>query len=205
MSTVKVKWLGHACFEIEYDEYKLVLDPFDDVDGYEPVKTRAHEVFCSHQHHDHNYVDGVKLLRKRKSPFEVTLIPSYHDDACGNKRGSNNITVIKVDGLKLVHFGDLGCELDADTLEAVSHADCIMIPTGGTYTLDSKQASALCDKIEPKVIIPMHYKTADYGYEVLESIMDFTALRTNVVFVNNNTISITGDEDPFTAVLNYKK
>ena len=205
MSTVNVKWLGHACFEIEYDEYKLVLDPFNDVMGYNPVSTKAHEVFCSHQHYDHNFVEGVKLFRKRKSPFEVTLISSYHDEVGGNKRGSNNITVIGVNGLKLVHFGDLGCELDDDQLNTVSNADCIMIPTGGTYTLDSKQASVLCDKINPRVIIPMHYKTADYGFDVLENVMDFTALRTNVVFVNNNTISITGNEAPFTAVLNYIK
>ena len=204
MNSVNVTWLGHACFMLECDGYKLVIDPFDKVDGYTTVSTSANEVICSHRHFDHCYVDGVELIDKGASPFEVTILESYHDEVGGKKRGSNNISVIKVGNIKLVHFGDIGCELNNDQLEAVSNADCIMIPTGGTYTLDSKQASDLCDKINPRIIIPMHYKTADYGFDVLQNVTEFTALRQNVVFINNNSITVCGDEAPFCAVLTYK-
>lgn len=173
---MRVTWLGHACFLLEEDGYRIVTDPYTGVEGYPPLETEAHAVYCSHHHFDHDAVDCVKLLPARESPFQIREIQSFHDDQKGALRGTNTIRVFTAGGVSVVHLGDLGHALTAEQLAAIGPVDGVLVPVGGFYTVDARGAKAACDAIGPKWIIPMHYRHAPYGLPNVAGVEDFLAL-----------------------------
>ena len=108
--------------------------------------------------------------------FEITEVPSFHDDQGGALRGPNTIFVVTAGGEKLVHLGDLGHFPDDSQLAAISGADYLLIPVGGYYTIDASTAVRICQAAEPKRIIPMHYRTASSGYPELATVDEFLKL-----------------------------
>ena len=173
---MKLTWLGHACFLLEADGYRIVTDPYTGVPGYPSLSVSAHAVFCSHGHFDHNAVDRVTLLPHRDSPFTVREIASFHDDRGGTLRGGNTIRVFTADGISVAHLGDLGHPLSAEQLAAIGPVDAALVPVGGVYTVDARGAKAACDAIGPKWIVPMHYHHAPYGLPDIAGVEDFLAL-----------------------------
>ena len=172
---MKIKYHGHSCFSITSNNYTIVIDPFCGVNGFKDISLSANEVITSHNHRDHNYVEGVKLT-KADSPFVVKKISSYHDDVYGNKRGLNTITVLQAENKIIVHLGDLGHILDDATIEQIKNCDVLMIPVGGFFTIDSKQAIEIINLVKPKNVIPMHYADDDKDYDVLDTIDNFMNL-----------------------------
>lgn len=208
MPEIKLTWLGHSCFELECKDYKIVIDPYQKVRGYKDINISAHEVICSHEHFDHNYRDGVTILPEAKSPFTVDVIHSFHDDVGGHLRGTNDINIFsvgKTNKIKIVHMGDTGCELGEENLMKIGKADCVLIPVGGTYTLNANEANTLLNRIAPRVIIPMHYRNQSYGFGELQSIEEFTDLRDDVSYYESNSLIIDGKNKQGCVVLKYKK
>ena len=164
---MKLTWHGHACFQIEEDGWSVVCDPY--APGYVPglldLSAAADEVFCSHSHGDHNYVQGVTLSGNGERRFSVTAVDCWHDDAGGTLRGPNRIHIFDLpSGLRAVHLGDLGHLLTEEQVSAIGTPDVLMIPVGGFYTIDGKEAREIMDLLHPVVTIPMHYKT-EYNAE----------------------------------------
>ena len=116
---MKLTWLGHACFLLEEDGYRIVLDPYTGVAGYPPLHIQAHAVFCSHGHFDHHATDCVELLPERESPFTVREVETFHDDRGGALRGTNTVRIFTAGGLSVAHLGDLGHQLTAEQAAAV--------------------------------------------------------------------------------------
>lgn len=155
---MKLTWLGHACFLLEADGYRIVTDPYTGVPGYPSLSVSAHAVFCSHGHFDHNAVDCVTLLPHRDSPFTVREIASFHDDRGGTLRGGNTIRVFTADGISVAHLGDLGHPLSA-AVGRHCPVDAALVPVGGVYTLDAAGAKSVCDALKPR-LRPPHGTTA---------------------------------------------
>ena len=171
-------WLGHSCFLIESQGYRIVLDPYEpgSVPGYLPVSLEADQVLCSHSHRDHNGVDQVTLLQGASSPFQIETISTWHDDQQGALRGPNTIHILDDGQCRVAHLGDLGCELTAAQKEQLKGLTALLIPVGGFYTIDAAQAKALADELNPQVVIPMHYRGEGYGYDVIGPLDAFTSL-----------------------------
>lgn len=169
---MEIQYLGHSCFRIKGKEALVVIDPFNPSDlGLKLSKVSADMVLISHDHFDHNYLSGVEGTPQRKEPFVVsgpgeyeisgvaiTGVPTFHDDTGGSQRGKNTVYVINIDGLRVVFLGDLGHKLSDQQLEEINGTDILMIPVGGVVTLDGKQAVEVITQIDPKIVIPMHYK-----------------------------------------------
>ena len=164
---MKVKWLGHASFLITSDTgIKIITDPYepDERLKYGEIKESADIVTVSHEHGDHSNVSAVRgnpeAVRgtAKVKGIEFKGIPTYHDDAEGQQRGKNTIFCFEVDGVRVCHLGDLGHLLSDKQAAELGSVDILLIPVGGNYTIDAKVASRLCDKLKPKVIIPMHFK-----------------------------------------------
>ena len=119
---MRITWLGHACFLLEEDGYRIVTDPYTGVEGYPPLEAEAHAVYCSHHHFDHDAVDCVRLLPARESPFHVREIQAFHDDQKGALRGPNTIRVFTAGGVSVVHLGDLGHALSAEQVHSLPGA-----------------------------------------------------------------------------------
>lgn len=173
---MKLTWLGHACFLLEEQGYQLLLDPYTGVPGYPEGPLAAHQVLCSHDHHDHCARERVRLLPKRESPFQVRTVETCHDDQGGALRGKNTVHVLTAGGVSVAHMGDLGHPLTAEQLAAMGHVDGILIPVGGYYTVDAAGAKAVCDAVKPGWVIPMHYHHPPYGLDVVAGVEDFLAL-----------------------------
>ncbi len=176
---VKLNWLGHACFKITADNYIIIIDPYEpgSVPGLKPLKEQADLVLCTHGHHDHCAESEIGKIPGRENPFKISCIDTFHDEVQGAKRGTNKIYIIEGLGLKLVHMGDIGCELPPGQADLLKGADVLMIPVGGFFTIDAAQASAMADQIGARVTIPMHFRGEGFGYDVIGPVSAFTALR----------------------------
>jgi L-ascorbate metabolism protein UlaG (beta-lactamase superfamily) len=172
---MKIKWLGHSSFVITSDTgTRIITDPYEVGGGvnYGPIKESADIVTVSHDHADHNNVAAVQgsptVVRgvAEVKGIKFKGIPTYHDDAGGGKRGRNTILCFEVDGMRVCHLGDLGHQLSDSQLAELGKVDVLLIPVGGFYTIDAKVATQLGDRLKPKVIVPMHYKTAKCDYPI---------------------------------------
>jgi len=169
---MKISWAGQSCFKIvipkkKNDPVTLVIDPFEEKIGKKLPSLSADILLTTHSHHDHNNLKGVKgdyFLINNPGEYEVkkihvTGIPSYHDDSEGKEKGENTIYIIDAQGMRLCHLGDLGQkELTDKQVEEIGNVDILMIPVGGNYTISAHEAQNIISQIEPKIIIPMHYK-----------------------------------------------
>jgi L-ascorbate metabolism protein UlaG (beta-lactamase superfamily) len=165
-----ITYLGHSCFKIQdktgTDGVTLVTDPYCKEIGLKVPNIEADIVTVSHQHEDHNNVSAL-----RGEPFLIDCAGEYDfkgilvegiDSVHGGEEAaaiSNIIYRIEVDDISVVHLGDLGQPLDSGQLEKLAGTDILMIPVGGRYTLDAKKAVEVISQIEPRIIIPMHYKS----------------------------------------------
>ena len=179
---MKIRWFGHACFLFESkDGTKIVTDPFDGSVGYKVPKIEADILTVSHDHYDHNYVEGVQgdpQIIRSEGEFEVCGIKikgvsAFHDEVKGEKRGSIIIYVFEIDGLKICHLSDLGHLLSKAQIEEIGKVDVLLTPVGGTFTIDAEGAVAVVEQLSPKLVIPMHYKTPAVSMPI-DPVDDFT-------------------------------
>jgi len=162
-----ITWYGHACFRLRDKGATVVTDPYDQSIGYTLPKVRADIVTVSHDHADHNYVSGIKSVPKVvDGPGEyeikgvfITGIATFHDRKKGTQRGRNTVFLFEFDGLTICHLGDLGHVPTQAQVEALSDVDILLVPVGGVSTLGAPQAAEVISLLEPKIVIPMHYKT----------------------------------------------
>ncbi len=167
-----ITWHGQSFFEIqtkdrEGNEIKLAIDPFDEDLGLRVPKIRADILLISHLHHDHSNkkaITGTPFVVEEPGEYElkgisIKGIPAFHDNSEGKERGMVTIYKMEVEDVKICHLSDLGQkELNENQLEELGEVDILMLPVGGTYTIGPKEAATLISQIEPKIVIPMHYK-----------------------------------------------
>lgn len=193
---MKLTWYGHACFLVETAEGSAVFDPYapGSVPGLTLPPLTADAVVCSHGHRDHGYAAGV-TLSGREPGFTLRAIPCWHDDRRGALRGENRISVLEAEGLRLVHLGDLGHALSAEQLAAIGRPDVLLIPVGGHYTIGPAEAEALARALAPRLTIPMHYRGAGFGYDVIGPVEDFTRRFEHVTRWPSNVLDPAEAED----------
>lgn len=180
---MNIQYYGHSCFKISVkpagrgqEEINLFIDPFDKSIGLRPPQGQADVVLVSHNHPDHNNTEALK-----GNPCIVDLpgeysirginiigIPSFHDMVGGKERGSNTIYVIDSEDIRICHLGDLGTDLTERQLEKIGSIQILMIPIGGKYTIDYKKAIEIIKKIEPNMVIPMHFKLKDSISDIVD-------------------------------------
>lgn len=164
-----IEYNGHACFTIKTSLGIIVTDPFGEDIPYPIKELSADIVTISHDHFDHNAVKRVKgnpYIVKDVGEYihkgiKIKGIKAAHDKTKGTQRGKVNIFTIEAEGIKLCHLGDLGELLSGAQLRDLESVDILLIPVGGFYTIEPDEAKATIKSINPKVAIPMHYKT-DY-------------------------------------------
>lgn len=172
---MKLKWLGHSCFELTLPGGVLVTDPYDESVGYPPLSVRADAVLSSHDHFDHNHfaaVTGDPAILNTPGTFEacgakITATPSFHDDAKGAKRGTNLIFTVEAEGMRVAHLGDLGHLPETDEQKAaLSNLDVMLIPIGGFFTIDTPAAVQIIETFKPRAAIAMHFHNRYCGFPV---------------------------------------
>lgn len=196
---VKIQWLGHSCFRLEYRGSSLVSDPYADgsVPGLAPLRVSADAVFCSHGHGDHNAAGCVRLSgRPLAEDVSVEEYDIPHDHHGGAKRGMNKIRRFTFGSLRVVHMGDTGRMPEEPILAALRGCDALLLPVGGYYTVDAEEAYRIVEKIHPRVIVPMHYRGEGFGYDVISTLDAFTALcpAQDVHYLETDTFALTAEK-----------
>jgi len=166
-----IQYYGHSCFKITtkpagrgQQEVTIFIDPFDKSIGLRPPQGQADLVLVSHDHPDHNNVSALKgepaiiNIPGEYSVRGVNIIGLASEHGKTEKPVTNTIYVLESEDLKICHLGDLGKDFSEKQLEEIDGIDILMVPVGGNHTLDAKAAVELVKKIEPRIIIPMHYK-----------------------------------------------
>ncbi|OGN98622.1 MAG: lactamase [Chloroflexi bacterium RBG_13_51_52] len=197
-----ITWLGHSCFRIRGSQAIIITDPFPPGLGYTLGKQTADIVTVSHPHPSHSYDEGVSgQHRLVKGPGEYEIsgvlmlgIRTYHDSIKGQAKGKNTAYLMEVDGVAICHLGDIGHILSDEQVEELGNVDILMVPVGGVSTINASMAAGIIRKLEPKVVLPMHYKDAkskrdlepvenflkEMGQTQLEPRPKFTVSRTNL-------------------------
>ncbi|MBQ7879612.1 MAG: MBL fold metallo-hydrolase [Clostridia bacterium] len=198
---MKIEYLGHSCFALTNAQgVKIVTDPYTGV-GYELSKNLHADILTvSHDHFDHNHtaaVGAVKAvcaapIRQTVMGVEIEGVSTYHDDKQGALRGKNVAFIIKTDGLRVCHMGDLGEPYTEALAEKIGKVDVLLIPVGGTYTIDAAQAKVFVEKLAPRFAIPMHYRPQDGTIDITDA-KPFLNGYTHVIYPtkkNETTVNI---------------
>jgi len=214
-----IYWYGQACFKLKGKNASVVIDPFDpDFTGLKlPKELSADVVLSTHEHKDHSNVEAVTnpaggkpMIFKQAGEYEVsgvviTGISSFHDNSNGSERGANIIFHIMFDGLNLVHLGDLGQgKLTEEQIAQIGQTDIVLLPVGSIFTIDAKDSLEIVSQLEPKIIIPMHYKIDGLKFE-LEGVDNFLKEMGAEGVIPQPKLSITKEklpEEPMVVVLN---
>ena len=172
---MQISRLGHSCFKIQDNEVTLIIDPYGEETGLKLSKLSAEIVLISHDHPDHANLEAIRgnpFVINRPGEYEtknffIYAIPSYHDNQQGKERGENLIFLIEVDGIRIAHLGDFGQQtLTEEQLKKLEGVDILLIPIGGHFTIDAKEAAEIISEIEPRLVIPMHYQEPGLKYNL---------------------------------------
>jgi L-ascorbate metabolism protein UlaG (beta-lactamase superfamily) len=190
---MRVEWYGQSAFHLTGSSATVAIDPFADVSAmtergiqfdYPPIDgVQAQLLLVTHEHSDHNGVEVIggdpAILRstagRLQSPLgEITAIASEHDEQAGTARGPNTIFVFDLDGVRVCHFGDFGqSELRDEQATAIAAVDLLFLPVGGGPTIGAEQAQAIVERLSPRWVVPMHYRTPRIGFlETADAFLD---------------------------------
>ncbi len=172
---MKLQYLGHSCFRIISEMgTTVVTDPYkSSMVGFEMANVRCDVVTVSHHHADHDCTDNIagnppivdEQISCAADDIAVQSFATFHDAERGAKRGANLVFAFVVDGLRIVHMGDIGC-FDEEIARRIFACDVLMIPVGGTFTVDAQGAKQWVDSVQPKIVVPMHYRTAEHSFAI---------------------------------------
>ena len=209
---MKLEYFGHSFWKVSSAQAAVVIDPYDNIGYPLPKDLRADAVCVSHDHHDHNNVSLIKgnpeVLSKpgvyERQGFSAELISVFHDAELGTKRGRNNLIKLTMDGLQLVHCGDLGHLPGAGVLEKLGKPDLLLVPVGEIYTLALEDIRQLITALQPVLVFPMHYSTPALSFR-LGALEAFTRLYDNVIRYKSNRLEITSEllATPHTVILDW--
>jgi L-ascorbate metabolism protein UlaG (beta-lactamase superfamily) len=206
----KLTWYGQSCFLLETAAgTRIVMDPIPKGIGYElPQGLKADVVTISHEHPDHNnlgFVTGKpRVIRgltadkkgwarvdEKLKDVSIRSVGVYHDEKRGAARGLNTVFIFEVGGVRIAHLGDLGHVLNDDQLAAIGAVDVLLVPVGGTFTIDALKATRVIEQLRPRImVIPMHYKTDASTIKELEPLSLFLEGKSNVRRETAQTIAL---------------
>ena len=164
---MELVWLGHSCFRLRTDKSVILTDPFPDGVGLSMGVVQALAVTISHGHPSHSNsqgVDGEPMLLDGPGEYELSgiyvtgvMTPAGEGDPAGKR---NTAYLIEMENLRICHLGDVSTALATRQVEALSPVDVLLVPAGGGCTVTASQALEMVRRLEPRIVVPMHYKPA---------------------------------------------
>lgn len=210
---VNIRWFGHSMWKIWTDDVSIITDPFADIGYPLPQNECADIVLISHDHFDHN---NYKLIKGNpriiREPGEHSiqginflLLPVWHDDCRGRKRGVNHLMKFRLADLNFLHCGDLGHLPEEDVLVQLGKVDVIFLPVGGFFTIDAKTACQIVQKLSPRLIFPMHYSTPAIDFPI-DPVDNFLKIAGKYSKIDEHTFTISEADlkQKKIVVLNYE-
>jgi L-ascorbate metabolism protein UlaG (beta-lactamase superfamily) len=143
------------------------MDPFGPGLGYPAGRLEADVVTVSHDEPNHSALEAVAgspYVVRGPGEYElrgamITGVATPRRPGEGREVPRNTAYVVELDDVTICHLGDLGSPLTADQVAVVKDANVLLLPVGGHCTIDAPQAAEVVAQVEPKLVIPMHYRT----------------------------------------------
>ena len=204
----EIQYLGHAGFRIRGRDGVVVMDPGQPVCGYDVGKQTASIATISHHHNDHNHREALRPLKETLNVFDgpgeyevggilITGVRTFHDKKKGADLGRNVVFVAHIDDVAIAHLGDLGHELSASQVEEIGNVDVVLVPVGGHETINATEAAAVIAQLEPRIVIPMHYASADVTTEIaMETLERFLNEMSVKEYTREEKLSVTSSNLP---------
>ena len=167
---MNIHLLGHAAVALEDARGTLIIDPFESggfggAMAYPPISMRADWVVCTHEHLDHCAVHTLPGAPERVEqgcfgPFEIARVRAEHDEYGGRRRGGSvDLLEVRWGERRVVHLSDVGHSPRREQVERLRGADVLLVPAGGFFTIGAAQAREWAQRLAPRWVIPVHYKT----------------------------------------------
>lgn len=210
---INVKWFGHSMWKISNNDIAIIIDPFTDIGYAMPTAETADIILSSHDHFDHNnyaLIGGNPEIIKTEGKFNIAGIDihafhTFHDETNGSERGDNLLLRFNLDNKIFLHCGDIGHMISDGLCEEIGKVDVLLIPIGGHFTINAQTAKKIVDKLKPKIVFPMHYKTDVLDFPI-KPVEEYLKLIDDHHHFNSTQIELT--EDSFvskqTITLNYE-
>jgi L-ascorbate metabolism protein UlaG (beta-lactamase superfamily) len=172
-----ITWLGHSCFKIQDKETAVITDPYDKSIGFKMPRASADIVTMSHDHLGHhsagevNGANGDPFIISAPGEYEVKGVfvygmNFYHDKNEGKDKGKITAYKIEMEDISILHLGDIGHTLSEEQVSKIGNTDILLIPVGGESTINAKEAAEIINQLEPRIVIPMHYKVQGLKFDL---------------------------------------
>ncbi len=119
----------------------------------------------------------------------------------------NSIFIVEAGGLRLAHLSDIGHTLSEATLTAMGRIDVLLVPVGGIFSIDGRQAKEIMTRLRPSITIPIHYKTPVTADWPIEDESEFLAGLKNVKRPDTPIVSLAPETlptEPEVWVMHYR-
>lgn len=194
---VNIRWFGHSMWKIWTDDVSIITDPFADIGYPLPQNESADIVLISHDHFDHNNYQLIKgnprIIREPGEHsiqgVEILLLPVWHDDSQGRKRGVNHLMKFRLAGLNFLHCGDLGHFPGEDIMTRLDNIDVLFLPVGGFFTIAAETAYRLVQQLSPRLVFPMHYSTPAIDFPI-DPVDNFLKIAGDFVRISDHTFTV---------------
>ena len=168
-----ITWLGHSCFRLHDADMVVVTDPYPTSVGLRIDNRPASVVTVSNAHPNHNNaesIEGDPKVFSNPGEYEyngVTVRGVMTPLADGQPQEERNVAFsIEIGAINVCHLGDISIPLTTRLIDELKPVDVVLVPTGGHCTLDMDQVYQTLQDLDPKIVIPMHYKTEGITVDV---------------------------------------
>ncbi len=173
-----IYWKGQSCFNIlaaygKGESLSILIDPIDPKTNVKLSKQKADVCVFTNTKTETEGFEGFLINEPGEYEIKGIYIKGISCPDCDKKDQNDYIYTIEAEDIKICHLGNLKQkELSPKQLSAIGEVDVLIIPVGGDYVLDEKEASEIINQIEPRIIIPMVYKT-DVANTKLDDVKPF--------------------------------
>lgn len=222
--SLAVKWLGHTCFLFSSGKTRILVNPFRTLGctaKYRAPKVESGLVLVSSQLLDEGAIEGLpgkpQLIYEpgvyRYNDIQVQGINTLHDRFNGRRFGNNVVWRWKQAGINILHLGGAAAPITIEQKILMGRPDVLLIPVGGgVKAYNPTEAQAAIQELNPKLVIPTHYRTqaADSSSCDLVAVDQFLELMKGVAVrrADSDTVAISAgslpQKDMAIQLLSYK-
>lgn len=199
---MRIEYLGHSCFHFRSEAGATVLvDPYDGSVGHKIPSRRADYTLVTHGHFDHDNLSMIagptRVVQGSGSRGDdglaIRAVLAAHDAVGGRECGLINLMRFEMDGVRVAHLSDLGHLLEPGQIEQLMPVDVVLVPVGGVpFTIDGPTARRVVDQLQPRVAVPMHFRTATTNRAAfpIDGVEPFAELFQRVEIVRSGIIEV---------------
>lgn len=161
---MNISWHGEGAVRIQSGEATALLDPYSKDSGLAPLRAHVDIVALTRGKKDKENMQHIKdpgLVIEGAGEYESRdiIVEGIETEFGGNPDTTPIFYTVHAEGINICHLGPITKELSEKQIDAIGNVDILLLPVGGSDVLDAEKAVAIANELEPRVVIPIYYKT----------------------------------------------